>query len=68
MVFKYVRTLCTPSPWKSSFGKLFFLRKRSLFYSKINTTLTHCADKMQGFIMLKQVVRIATTTAEMLLK
>jgi hypothetical protein len=45
-----------------------FMEIFTFILSLIRRSHLHCVDKMQGFVILKQVVRVATRVAEMFLK
>jgi hypothetical protein len=48
--------------------QILFIEIFTFILSLIRCSHSHCVDKTQGFVMLKQVVRFATRVAEMLLK
>jgi hypothetical protein len=48
--------------------QILYMEILTFILSFIQRSHLHCVDKRQGFVMLKQVVRVATRVAEMLLK
>jgi hypothetical protein len=53
---------------QSTVGKLFFMEIFTFILSLIRRSHLHCVGKMQGFVILKQVMRVAARVAEMFLK
>ena len=48
--------------------KILFMEIFTFIPSLIRLSQLHCADKMQDFVILKQVVRVVSRVAEMFLK